>query len=149
MFKRILVPTDGTERTAGALAVAVRLAHCGGGCVIGLHAPPGTGPVSAGLDGDTRYADPYADPAYLAHEAHDALAYVNRCARAAAVPCETVRAGAGPPYEAIIAAARDHRCDLIVLTMRSRHALAARLLSGTTQRVLANSAIPVLVVRPP
>lgn len=153
MFKRILVPTDGTERTAGALAVAVRLAQLGGGCVVGLHAPPRTGPLSAGLDGEMRdldaNVDANADAASLMQEAQDALAYVNRCARVAAVPCETVRAGAGPPHEAIIQAARDHRCDLIVLTMRSRHGLATRLLSGTTQRVLANSAIPVLVVRPP
>lgn len=149
MFMRILVPTDGTERTAGALAVAVRLARLGGGCVIGLHAPPGPGPLRAGLGGEVRYVAADADTADPVQEAHDALAYVNRCARAAAVPCETVRAGAGPPHAAIIDAARDHRCDLIVLTMRSRHGLAARLLSGTTQRVLANSAIPVLVVRPP
>jgi nucleotide-binding universal stress UspA family protein len=34
-----------------------------------------------------------------------------------------------------------------VMTMRGRPGLAGRLLAGTTQRVLADSAIPVLVVR--
>lgn len=144
MFQRILVPTDGTERTAGALAVALRLAHLGGGCVVGLHAPVRAGPLSVGLDSSTRHAE----AAHLMQEAQDALAYVNRCARDAAVPCETVLAGAGPPHEVIIRTARDHGCDLIVLTMRGRGAMSVRLLGGTTRRVLANSAIPVLVVRP-
>lgn len=70
-----------------------------------------------------------------------------RRARESDVPCDTVLAAAGPPHEAIIRAARDQMCDLIVMTMRGRPGLAGRLLAGTTQRVLADSAIPVLVVR--
>jgi nucleotide-binding universal stress UspA family protein len=143
MFKRILVPTDGTERSAGALAIAMRLAQLNGGCVIGLHVTAGPGPLDLGLDSATRYADAHE----LRQETQDALAYVKRCARAAAVPCDTVEAGPGPPHEAIIRTARDRMCDLIVMTTRSRGGLRARLLTGTTQRVLDHSAIPVLVVR--
>jgi nucleotide-binding universal stress UspA family protein len=65
------------------------------------------------------------------------------------VPCDTVLAAGGPAHDAIIRTARDHMCDLIVMTMRGRHGIAGRLLAGTTQRVLAHSAIPVLVVRAP
>jgi nucleotide-binding universal stress UspA family protein len=136
MFSRILVPTDGTERTAAALATALRLARLGGGCVIGVHA---TGATVLDIEAG---APPDAD-----QNAQDALAYVNRRAHEAAVPCDALVAHGGPAADAIIRAARDHMCDLIVMTMRGRRGLAGRLGTGTTQRVLNHSAIPVLVVR--
>jgi nucleotide-binding universal stress UspA family protein len=161
MYKRILVPTDGTERAAAALATALHLARLGGGCVIGVHAAGADGGGGGGSAGhgdgwpDTavghpgRHARRRAPAADAAAPGADALAYVARRAREADVPCDTVLAAAGPAHDAIIRTARDHMCDLIVMTMRGRHGIAGRLLAGTTQRVLAHSAIPVLVVRAP
>ena len=38
MYRRILVPTDGTELCSLALDTALRLAQFGGGVIVGLHA---------------------------------------------------------------------------------------------------------------
>jgi nucleotide-binding universal stress UspA family protein len=40
MYRRILVPTDGTELCSTALAAALDLAQLGGGTILGLHAGP-------------------------------------------------------------------------------------------------------------
>lgn len=148
LYKRILVPTDGTERAAVALDTALRLAQLGGGAIVGVHAA-GNGTAGGAHARGPRRHRRHAQAADIEPPGNDALAYVVRRAREADVPCDTVLAAAGPPHDAIVRAARDHLCDLIVMTMRGRPGLAGRLLAGTTQRVLADSAIPVLVVRAP
>ncbi|MFS2021562.1 universal stress protein [Massilia sp. CT11-108] len=42
MYKRILVPVDGTERGAAALGSALGLAKLGGGTIVGVHVATGT-----------------------------------------------------------------------------------------------------------
>ena len=145
MYSRILVPTDGTERSALALEAALGLAKLGGGTVIGLHA----GGVPQLHDTGLGIEDPNRAAWRLEREqqARDALAYVTRRATEAGVPSETIMTPGDVPYEAIIEAARDRDCDLIVMAAHGRHGLAARLLGSETQKVLTHSAIPVLVVR--
>ena len=49
--------------------------------------------------------------------------------------------------EAIIAAAKKHKCDLIVMASHGRKGLKRLLLGSETQHVLTHSHIPVLVLR--
>jgi nucleotide-binding universal stress UspA family protein len=58
-----------------------------------------------------------------------------------------VLAPPGPPWEGIIATARAHGCDVIVMASHGRRGVAAQLLGSETQRVLVHCDIPVLVVR--
>ena len=51
------------------------------------------------------------------------------------------------PYEAIIAAAKKFKCDLIVMASHGRRGVSGVLLGSETQKVLTHSLIPVLVVR--
>jgi nucleotide-binding universal stress UspA family protein len=51
------------------------------------------------------------------------------------------------PYKAIIRIAQEQHCDLIVMGTRIRHGLPSYFVKSETQKVLANTAIPVLVVR--
>lgn len=51
------------------------------------------------------------------------------------------------PYEAILAAARERGCDLIIMASHGRHGITGMLLGSETQKVLVHSAIPVLVYR--
>jgi nucleotide-binding universal stress UspA family protein len=48
-------------------------------------------------------------------------------------------------YEAILAAARDNKCDLIFMASHGRRGLAGLLIGSETQRVLTHSKLPVLV----
>jgi nucleotide-binding universal stress UspA family protein len=51
------------------------------------------------------------------------------------------------PNEGIIMAAKNHGCDLIVMATHARRGISAMLLGNETQKVIAESPVPVLVVR--
>lgn len=144
MYQRILVPVDGTERAATALAAALGLAKLGGGTIVGVHV---TGESQVLATGDI--GGPFYDAwrAAADRQGRDALDYVVRRATEAGVPCETLLLPPGPPWEGIVAAAQERGCDVIVMASHGRHGLAARLLGSETQRVLVHCDIPVLVVR--
>lgn len=145
MYRRILVPTDGTERSTAALEAALRLAALGQGTVVGVHAspPPYVMAPELGL----------AAPIHEAwrHEREqlglDAVAYIRRRAAQAGVPCETMLVPGLAPCDAIIRTAREQLCDLIVMASRGRGGLAGRLIGSETWKVLTHSTIPVLVMR--
>ena len=65
----------------------------------------------------------------------------------ARVRCECVSVTSDFPADAILAAAKKHNCDLIVIAPRSRKGLSALLLGSQTQKVLAHAKVPVLVHR--
>ena len=50
-------------------------------------------------------------------------------------------------YRGILTAAQQADAGLIVMASKGRHGLTALVLGSETQRVLAHSAVPVLVVR--
>ena len=51
------------------------------------------------------------------------------------------------PYKAIIRVAQEQHCDLIVMGTRIRHGIPGYFLTSETQKVLAHTEIPVVVVR--
>jgi nucleotide-binding universal stress UspA family protein len=145
MFRRILVPTDGTELCSRALDVALELARLGGGAIIGLHASAPLEPALLESEEDDRAR--IAASSERAQQASDALAYVRRRAREAEVPCETVLAREASPHEAIERVAREQGCDLVVLAVHARRGLRARLLGGEAEKLLAHGSVPLLFVR--
>lgn len=145
MYRRILVPTDGTELCSVALDAALALARLGGGAIVGLHA---SAPLEPAL-----LETAVNDPARMAWReereqlARDALAYVRRRAADTGVPCETVLARDLSPHEAIERVAREQGCDLVVLAAHARRSLRARLLGGEAEKLLAHGSLPLLIVR--
>jgi len=63
------------------------------------------------------------------------------------VKCKLAHVTSDFPAEAIIAAARKEKCDLIFISSHSRRGIARMLLGSETQKVIANAKIPVLVHR--
>ncbi|MCX7142454.1 MAG: universal stress protein [Proteobacteria bacterium] len=51
------------------------------------------------------------------------------------------------PYKAIIRVAQEQECDLIVMGTRIRHGIPGYFVTSETQKVLAHTEIPVVVVR--
>jgi len=68
-------------------------------------------------------------------------------AKQAGVPCDTMQVGNARPYQAIIAAASDRGCDLIVMASHGRGGLSAVVLGSVTNKVLTHTKTPVLVYR--
>jgi nucleotide-binding universal stress UspA family protein len=145
MYKRILVPSDGTELCSGALNAALELATLGKATVVGLHAAPPARLAPLAADDPVRAA-------WLSERSQtgkDALSWIARRAAEAGVPCETIVVQHESPAAAIVEVAREHACDLIVMASHGRQGLRARLLGSETSKVLTHSAVPVLVVRGP
>ena len=70
-----------------------------------------------------------------------------KAAKEANVVCETASAASDHPHEAIILAAGERRCDLIVMASHGRKGIQGLLIGSETQKVPTHSTIPVLVYR--
>jgi nucleotide-binding universal stress UspA family protein len=75
------------------------------------------------------------------------LAQVEKAAKAAGVPCQTLMTKPATAHQGIVAAAKKQKCDVIFMASHGRGEFAALLLGSVTQKVLAHSKIPVLVYR--
>jgi nucleotide-binding universal stress UspA family protein len=145
MYKCILLPTDGTEFCQRAIRHGIALAKLVGAKVVGVTV---TQPLHSALP---RSLIPKNLAGVIHGEtvkaADDKLAVVERLAREAGVQVETVRLSNDHPWEAIVEAAKDKGCDMIVMASHGRRGVSAVVLGSETQKVLTHSTVPVLVVR--
>lgn len=145
MFKHILIPTDGSALSEEAVRQGIRLASSLGARVTGFHVIPKfhTSDVIMGLLEANR--DDYAKAAQAYANQH--LGIVSRMAAEAGVTCDVAWRTSDDPAAEIVAAARQHGCDLILMASHGRRGVQAVLLGSETQKVLTHSRIPVLVHR--
>ena len=145
MYKTILIPTDGSEFCLRAIEHGVHLAKLSGARVIGLTVllPLHIGTPGALIPDHLRSMM----QTEMAKMANEKLAVVEQAAKAAGVPCETVRASRDHPWQAIIDTATEKGADLIVMASHGRRGVSAMVLGSETQKVLTHSKTPVLVVR--
>ncbi len=145
MYKCILLPTDGTEFCQRAIRHGIALAKLVGAKVVGVTV---TQPLHSALP---RSLIPKNLAGVIHGEtvkaADDKLAVVEMLAREAGVQVETVRLSNDHPWEAIVEAAKDKGCDMIVMASHGRRGVSAVVLGSETQKVLTHSTVPVLVVR--
>ncbi len=144
MYKRILVPTDGSDITAKAVETAVKLAHTLGAQLLTLSVKEPF-PYSAVSE-----MQPIPPQEFFDSQERIALKHVQvvlDAAKAAGVPCEGSTVEALHPWEAILEHGKVKGCDLLVMGSHGRRGVAALLLGSETQKVLTHSTVPVLVVR--
>jgi nucleotide-binding universal stress UspA family protein len=148
MYKHILLPTDGSKLSREAAEAGVRLAKALGARVTAFFAaPPATPIVFKGLL-PAGYATPQEHETNIRKAAETYLGAIQKAANAAGVPCETLTQTSDYPAEAIIAAAKKRRCDLIFMASHGRRGLRRESHLGTeTQKVLSQAGIAVLVYR--
>jgi len=148
MYKHILIPTDGSKIAGEAAKAGVRLAKTLGARVTAFFAaPPATPIVFKGIV-PVGYQAPEEHEASIQKAADSYLGAVERAAKAAGVACEVLSVTSDYPAEAIVAAAKKRRCDLIFMASHGRRGVRRESLLGSeTQKVLSESPIPVLVHR--
>jgi nucleotide-binding universal stress UspA family protein len=144
MFKKILVPTDGSQITGAAVDKSIQLAKLTGArlYVISVKEPF---PYSA-------ISEMQPTPPQEFFDAQERIASSRvksavDAAAAAGVACESHTVEAAHPWEAICEHAKSQGCDLVVMASHGRRGVAAMLLGSETQRVLTHIGVPVLVVR--
>jgi nucleotide-binding universal stress UspA family protein len=147
MFKRILVPTDGSELAAKAVTMAIGLARTHGASLVALHVFPqlpgahysSAAPLLKQLEGDYE--------SHQREQARDILHGVAKEAAAAGVAVEEIVVESEDVYARIVEAAKQYNCDVICMASHGRRGVAAVVLGSETHKVLIHSQIPVLVVR--
>ncbi len=147
MYQRILVATDGSTLSKKAVSSAIALAKLSGAELVALKVVPRY-PQSYFEGGLTL---PPSDIAKIEKqwEAHG-QAVVDAIAKSSAAKGLTVKAVIAKSdlvSEAIIATAKKHKCDLIVMASHGRKGIKRLLLGSETQQVLTHSHTPVLVLR--
>ncbi len=144
MFKRILVPTDGSEITAKAIDAAIELAKSVGAQLYTISVKEPF-PYSA-------ISEMQPTPPQEFFDAQERIALkrvhaVVEQSQQAGLNCQSHTVEALHPWEAIIDHARRMECDLLVMASHGRRGMSALLLGSETQKVLTHSKVPVLVVR--
>lgn len=144
MFKRILIPTDGSDISAKAAQAALGLAKLHGAQVYAISVKEPF-PYSA-------ISEMQPVPPQEFYDAQERIAAarvkaVVEAAKAAGVVCTGHTVEALHAWEAILDHAKTQQCDLIVMASHGRRGVAALLLGSETSRVLTHSTVPVLVVK--
>jgi len=144
MFKRILVPTDGSEITAKAIDTAIELAKSVGAQLFTISVKEPF-PYSA-------ISEMQPTPPQEFFDAQERIASkrvqaVVAQGQQAGVGCQSHTVEALHPWEAIIEHAKRMECDLLVMASHGRRGVSALLLGSETQKVLTHSKVPVLIVR--
>lgn len=130
MYKHILLPSDGSPLAARGARAGVQLAEALGAKVAAVYVAM---PYAPAVYGDAAVF--YAGPSPKEHKqfsqeaAQKAFAPIEAAARKAGVACATLV------------------LDAIVMASHGRGGLGGVFLGSETQRVLAHSTIPVLVIR--
>jgi nucleotide-binding universal stress UspA family protein len=147
MYKRILIPTDGSSTARKAIKAGVSTAKDLGANVVGYYAAEPLERLYYGQGTGVRSVDIQAIEKRLRELGTKHLDEITKAASAAGVQCETVMTSPAAPYQGIIAAAQKKKCDVIFMASHGRGKLASIMLGSVTQKVLAHSKIPVLVFR--
>lgn len=144
MFKKILVPTDGSALAQSAATIAAQLAKSQGAEVIGVYVVdpfPYIGMGEASAVGLQAYL---AESRSLAGQALEALGKV--CS-AEGVPFAGDTIERNVVYEGVIETAQAEGCDLIVMASHGRQGMKALILGSVAQKVLTHASVPVMIVK--
>lgn len=147
MYQRILVATDGSTLSKKAVNHAIGLAALCGAELVALKVVPrypqsyfeGSIPLSA--EDVKRVENEWAE------EGRAVVDAVKKAGEAKGVKVKPVTVKADIVSDALIAAAKKHKADLIVMASHGRRGIKRLLLGSETQHVLTHSHIPVLVLR--
>ena len=145
MYKRLLLATDGTEVADKAVEHGLTLAKALGAEVSVLTVTVPWTSVAYGVVESLTTREAYENATRAR-----AKGILDRAAKRAAdlgVTCQTSQVADLNPYQAIIAAASEGGCDLIVVGAHGRRGFERLLLGSETTKILTHSKCPVLVWR--
>ncbi|WP_034298771.1 universal stress protein [Herbaspirillum sp. RV1423] len=145
MFKKILVPTDGSDLSNRAVRAAIEFAADNGSHIVGLSVAEVLPYSSFTLI--SRREDFTLLSESIRQQAQDNVGIIRDLAERAGVPCEVHTAENANPWSAIVHAVETYACDGIFLASHGRSGLNRILLGSQTQKILIHSTVPVIVYK--
>jgi nucleotide-binding universal stress UspA family protein len=144
MFKKILVPSDGSVQAHKAAEVAADLAKSQGAEVIGVFV---IDPFPFIGIGDASAAGLQAYMAEAQTHASHSLSEIRQICEARGVKFAGDTIERNVPYEGILETATAEKCDVIVMGSHGRKGVKALILGSVAQKVLTHADIPVMVIK--
>ena len=147
MYTKILVATDGSTLSKKAVNHAIGLAALSGAELVAVKVIPRypqsyfEGSIPLSTEDVARVEKQWLDAGQTVVDA------VKKAATAKGVTVKAVTVKSDLVSDALIAAAKKHKADLIVMASHGRKGIKRLLLGSETQQVLTHSTVPVLVLR--
>jgi nucleotide-binding universal stress UspA family protein/hemerythrin-like domain-containing protein len=146
MYKHLLAPLDDTPLSTAHVTNVLELARSMGARITFFHAKPDWG--STGDGALLKVLDPALFSEASQGESNAVLMKAAAAAKAAGVPCTALAGTSDHPADAIVKAARDEGCDLIVMASHGKASAWSQLLRDSmTERVLRHAPVALLVTR--
>ena len=147
MYQRILVATDGTKLSKKAVTSAIDLAALCGAELVAVKVVPRY-PQSFFEGGIALQAGEVQKvEKQWAAEGQAVVDAVKKQALAKGVTTKAITAKSDVISDAILAAAKKHQCEIIVMASHGRKGIKRMLLGSEAQHVLTNSPVPVLILK--
>ena len=144
MFKKILVPTDGSPLAHQEAEYAADLAKVHGAQIVGVYVIDPFPYIGIG-DASAIGLQAYLSEAQSA--ATQSLDDIRQVCVARGVTFDGDTIERNVTYEGILETAQAESCDLIVMGSHGRKGIEALVLGSVAQKVLTHSKVPVLIVK--
>ena len=147
MYQCILIATDGSVLSRKAVSSGIELAELSGAKIVVLKVVPRyplsyfEGGMAVSVQDVAKVEQQWAEGAQSVVDG------VKASAEAKGIKAKAVTVKSDLIAEAIVSAAKKHKCDLIVMASHGRRGLKRLLLGSETIHVLTHSHVPVLVLR--
>jgi len=147
-FQTVLVATDGTNDSDGAVEAALDLAHDTGARLLVLTVVPEGTTDEPQVDDPGTVTFPEQPEDEEIAEARERTDAVLEHAKEWGLDAQSI-IWEGDPGETILAAAEAEGADVIVIGTTGRGGVGRMLMGSTSDHVVRNATVPVLVVRSP
>jgi len=146
MYEHLLVPVDGGHLSEHAMTASIKLAKKLGASITGFIAEPFAPLPGTLVDGRHYKTEVDRHDAEAVAHAQKVMSRFEQLARDAGVPFQGLSTQSGKVDDAILAAAEEQGCDLIVMTKRDLGAFAEAIWGSHTKRLVSRTNLPVLVL---
>lgn len=147
MYKKLLVPVDGSELSERAMREGLALAKQLGAAVVGFVAEPDMPLPNMGSPPSTYAYQRDQHEKRADTHAHEVLARFDELAREAGVVFTGRHSLTDQIDLAIVGIADEYECDMVVMATHGRGVFGELLFGSHTKSVLAKSKLPLLVLR--
>ena len=154
MYTKILVPNDGSEIAAAAIPHARSIALAEGAGIVLIHVVESPAHLLARTsgawlpDGGVAVEATFEAAEAARAAAERELATMKQELEAAGVRPVEVYVVEGSAGSAIVEAASEHGCDLVVMSTHGRSGFKRAILGSVADHVIRHATVPVLLCRP-
>jgi len=145
VFKKLVVPVDGSEPSNEATSLAVQFAKDQHAAIVFCHAIDEVSMIRAAAAAGVDWQPGVDD---LRREGQRVLDAALARATQAGVAAKVVMTDRSP-VDGVLESVKDHNADLIVMGTHGRKGFSRAVLGSTTEGVLRHAHVPVLVSTPP